>query len=97
MDYNDYIDRIKAITYEIMLGCENFQEFEYIRSISVIILTTLIKDINNDNKTNWVKLFNTLEENVDSNIDPKLVTFMDEYKISLMELFKNLEEAYEEG
>lgn len=92
--YQRAIEAIKAITYDIMLGCENFGEFEYLRVYSTVIINTVLINANNGVKTNWVELFEFIDNAANKEIDAKLVEIVDDYKIGLMEMFKDMEEEF---
>lgn len=74
---------VRSISYDIMLGCENFEEFNYLRAVSSTILAYLMQC--KGDRVDWVELYKILDVAPTENLDPKLVDAMDDYRIAIME------------
>ena len=88
------IDLIKAMTFDMMMGCETHQEFCYLRAVSAAILSFvhMMRDDKLEVKPNWVKLYGVIDSVDTSQLDPKLMDAMDDYRIAIMELVQGATE-----
>ena len=90
--YPGVIDLIKALSYDMMMGCENGTEFNYLRAASQATIVFLQTAISTNLRVDWVKLYAIIDENTPSTLDPKLIEAMGDYKIQIMDLFQGIEE-----
>lgn len=81
------VDKIKAKAFEFLLGSEDFNEFQYIRFVTVTIVNTLVQANQAGVSVSLVKLYGLLDDlPCPPNVDPKLVEALDEFKIYINEM-----------
>lgn len=90
--YEGVVDLVKALSYDMMMGCENGTEFGYLRAVSQATIIFLQTAISTDLKVDWVKLYNLIDDNTPEGLDPKLIDAMSDYKIQIMDLFQGIED-----
>lgn len=91
MNKQEYLDtimaQIKGLSYDMMTGCEDFNEFNYLRAMSLAVLTFIETSLIAGLRIDWVKLYDLVDSNTPDSLDPKLISAMDDYKIAIMEIF----------
>jgi len=87
----DALDVVKAYSYNMFMGCENAQEFNYIRAVSQAIISFLEISAQNNMKIDWVKIYSLLDTIDTETLDPELIEAMMDYRIAIVELFEGLE------
>lgn len=81
------IQEIKAKAFEFLLGSEDFNEFQYIRFVTITIINTLVQANQAGVKVSLVKLYDLLDElPCPPDIDPNLIKALDEFKIYINEM-----------